>query len=69
MRKKPLPRLKACQRNWGNFKFTTYGLYRLDGMTVEDWRSGSAGGGAVVEAAYSQLGVPYVWGGAFAVAG
>lgn len=41
----------------------TYGLYRLDGMTVEDWRSGSAGGGAVVEAAYSQLGVPYVWGG------
>lgn len=40
-----------------------YGLYRLDGMTVGDWRSGSAGGGAVVEAAYSQLGVPYVWGG------
>lgn len=41
----------------------TYGLYRLDGMTVEGWRNGSAGGGAVVEAAYSQLGVPYVWGG------
>lgn len=41
----------------------TYGLYRLGGMTVEGWRSGSAGGGAIVEAARSQLGVPYVWGG------
>ena len=41
----------------------TYGLYRFDGMTVEQFKSGAASGNAIVEAAYSQLGVPYVWGG------
>ena len=40
-----------------------YGLRRFDGMTLEDYRSGEATGNAVLEAAYSQLGVPYVWGG------
>ena len=40
-----------------------YGLRRFDGKTVEDWRSGGADGNAVVQAAYGQLGVPYVWGG------
>lgn len=41
----------------------TYGLYRFDGMSVEDWESGGGAGDAIVQAAYSQLGVPYVWGG------
>lgn len=41
----------------------TYGLRRFDGMSVEDWKSGGATGNAVVDAAISQLGVPYVWGG------
>ena len=41
----------------------TYGLRRFDGMSVEDWKSGTASGNAVVAAATSQLGVPYVWGG------
>jgi len=41
----------------------TYGLYRFDGMTVEQFKSGAASGNAIVESAYSQLGVPYVWGG------
>lgn len=41
----------------------TYGLRRFDGMSLEDFRSGEAGGDAVVAAAVSQLGVPYVWGG------
>ena len=40
-----------------------YGLYRFDGMSLEDFRSGSARGSTIVQAAYSQLGVPYVWGG------
>lgn len=40
-----------------------YGLRRFDGMTVKEWREGSASGNAIVRAAESQLGVPYVWGG------
>lgn len=41
----------------------TYGLYRFDGMSVEDFRAGALSADVVVSAAYSQLGVPYVWGG------
>ena len=41
----------------------TYGLYRFDSMSPEDLEKGSVSGDVVVEAAYSQLGVPYVWGG------
>lgn len=41
----------------------TYGLRRFDGMSLEDFRSGAANGDAIVAAAMSQLGVPYVWGG------
>lgn len=40
-----------------------YGLRRFDGMSLEDFRSGAANGDAIVAAAMSQLGVPYVWGG------
>ena len=40
-----------------------YGLRRFDGMTVKEWKEGSASGNAIVRAAESQLGVPYVWGG------
>lgn len=40
-----------------------YNLRRFDSMTVEDLKSASASGDAIVQAAYSQLGVPYVWGG------
>lgn len=47
--------LKSIMAQWG--------LYRLDSMTVEDLKDPSASGNAIVEAAYSQLGVPYVWGG------
>ena len=47
--------LKSIMAQWG--------LYRLDSMTVEDLKDASANGNAIVEAAYSQLGVPYVWGG------
>ncbi len=39
----------------------TYGLYRFDGMSLEDFRSGAVSADAIVSAAYSQLGV--VWGG------
>ncbi len=42
---------------------TTYDLYRFDGMTVEQFESMAANGDVIVQAAYSQLGVPYVWGG------
>ena len=42
---------------------STYNLYRFDGMTLEQYRAGSASGSAVIDAAMSQLGVPYVWGG------
>ena len=41
----------------------TYDLYRFDGMSLEGFRSGTANGSTIVQAAYSQLGVPYVWGG------
>lgn len=40
-----------------------YGLRRFDSMTADDLKSASASGDAIVKAAYSQLGVPYVWGG------
>ena len=41
----------------------TYGLRRFDGMSVEDFKSSGLNGDAIVAAAQSQLGVPYVWGG------
>lgn len=41
----------------------TYSLRRFDTMSVEDFRAGEESGNAIVAAAYSQLGVPYVWGG------
>ena len=41
----------------------TYGLRRFDSMTVSDLESGAFSSDAIVQAAYSQLGVPYVWGG------
>lgn len=47
--------LKSIMAQWG--------LYRLDSMTVDDLKDPAASGNAIVEAAYSQLGVPYVWGG------
>ena len=47
--------LKSIMAQWG--------LYRFDSMTVEDLKGSTANGNAIVEAAYSQLGVPYVWGG------
>lgn len=47
--------LKSIMAKWG--------LYRFDSMTVEDLKDPAANGNAIVEAAYSQLGVPYVWGG------
>lgn len=40
-----------------------YGLRRFDTMSLEDFRRGATDGDAIVQAAYSQLGVPYVWGG------
>ena len=40
-----------------------YNLRRFDSMTVEDLESGALSADAIVAAAYSQLGVPYVWGG------
>lgn len=41
----------------------TYNLRRFDSMTVEDLESGALSADAIIAAAYSQLGVPYVWGG------
>lgn len=41
----------------------TYNLYRFDGITVEDFRNSESNANVIVAAAYSQLGVPYVWGG------
>lgn len=40
-----------------------YDLYRFDGLSLEDFQSGIGSGNVIVAAAYSQLGVPYVWGG------
>lgn len=40
-----------------------WGLRRFDGMSLDDFRSGAADGNAIIAAAVSQLGVPYVWGG------
>jgi hypothetical protein len=39
------------------------GRRRFDGMPATEWRAGGASGNAIVAAAESQLGVPYVWGG------
>ena len=47
--------LKSIMAQWG--------LYRFDSMTVEDLKGSTANGNAIVEAAYSQLGVPHLWGG------
>ena len=41
----------------------TYNLRRFDSMSIEDLEDGALSGDAIVQAAYSQLGVPYVWGG------
>lgn len=41
----------------------TYGLYRFDGLSLDDFKAGEEAGNAIVAAAYSQLGVSYVWGG------
>lgn len=41
----------------------TYNLRRFDSMSVDDLRNGAFSSDAIVQAAYSQLGVPYVWGG------
>ena len=41
----------------------TYDLYRFDSMTADDLKSGLISGDSIVQAAYSQLGTPYVWGG------
>lgn len=41
----------------------TYNLRRFDSMTVADLESGALSADAIIAAAYSQLGVPYVWGG------
>lgn len=48
-----------------NLKSTmsAYNLYRFDSMTLEQFKNSTASGSAIVAAAYSQLGVPYVWGG------
>ncbi|MDN4508594.1 NlpC/P60 family protein [Gordonibacter sp. RACS_AR49] len=40
-----------------------YGLRSFDGMSLDDFKSGAVHGDAIVAAAVSQLGVPYVWGG------
>lgn len=41
----------------------TYNLRRFDSMSLSDLESGVFSSDAIVAAAYSQLGVPYVWGG------
>lgn len=41
----------------------TWNLRRFDGMSLDDFQAGSANADAIVGAAASQLGVPYVWGG------
>lgn len=48
-------KLKAVMDQWG--------LRALDDMTVEDLEDGGLGADAIVSAARTQLGVPYVWGG------
>ena len=48
-------KLKAAMDQWG--------LRALDDMTVEDLEDGGLGADAIVSAARTQLGVPYVWGG------
>lgn len=41
----------------------TYNLYRFDGMSVAQFEALGESSDAIVAAAQSQLGVPYVWGG------
>lgn len=41
----------------------TYNLRRFDSMSLSDLATGAFSSDAIVRAAYSQLGVPYVWGG------
>ena len=41
----------------------TYNLYRFDAMTLADFKNGVYSKDAIVQAAFTQLGVPYVWGG------
>ncbi|MGO5413725.1 C40 family peptidase [Slackia isoflavoniconvertens] len=41
----------------------TYGLRRFDSMSLDDFEAGEESGDAIVATAYSQLGIPYVWGG------
>lgn len=41
----------------------TYNLRRFDGMSLDAFKSGAFSSDAIVSAAHSQLGVPYVWGG------
>ena len=41
----------------------TYNLYRFDSMSVDDLEDAAYSSDAIVKAAFSQLGVPYVWGG------
>lgn len=41
----------------------TYNLRRFDSMSPDDLKDPSVTGSIIVQAAYSQLGVPYVWGG------
>ena len=40
-----------------------YNLRRFDSMRADDLESGELSADAIIAAAYSQLGVPYVWGG------
>ncbi len=53
--------LKTCMEK--------YNLYRFDGMSVEEFYASQQGGSSsnngntIVDAAYSQIGTPYVWGG------
>ena len=41
----------------------TYNLYRFDDMTLADLKNGVYSKDTIVQAAFTQLGVPYVWGG------
>ena len=49
----------ACREDWLAFASSCF----PDAMAPGDLANSSAGGASVVAAAFSQLGVPYVWGG------